>query len=132
MSVSIGVVSRREGTFIMNCRATGGTLTTSSFTGPGLGGGGLQLQAVGSIGRTGQNTYSVTNTLSGQSNGATYTCRAMNDVSSPEMTTVLAGIHTCIVYIALVLWQCYSLLGEVSKHICHVLTHEGLQSWLTC
>ena len=90
----------------MNCRATGGTLSTSSLTGPGLGGEGLQLQAVGSIGRTGQNTYSVTNTLSRQSNGAAYTCTAMNDVSSSEMTTVLAGIHTCLVYTVIILGQC--------------------------
>ena len=107
VSVSIGVVSGREGTFGVNCTATGGTLSTSSLTGPGLGGGGLQLQAEGSIGRTGQNTYSVTNdTLSRQRNGATYTCTAMNNVSSPEMTTVLAGIHTCLVYIVIILGQC--------------------------
>ena len=94
LSVSIGVVSRRDGTFRVTCRATGGTLSTSSLTGPGLGGGGLQLQAEGSIGRTGQNTYSVTSdTLSGQSNGDTYTCTAMNNVSSPEISTVLAGNH---------------------------------------
>ena len=93
LSLSIGVVSGREGTFNVTCRATGGTLSTSSLTGPGLGGGGLQLQAEGSIGRTGQNTYSVTSdTLSGQSNGDTYTCTAMNDVSSPENSTVVAGI----------------------------------------
>ena len=77
----------------MTCRATGGTLSTSSLTGPGLGGGGLQLQAEGSIGRTGQNTYSVTSdTLSGHSNGDTYTCTAMNNVSSPEIREVLKGI----------------------------------------
>ena len=78
----------------MTCTATGGTLSTSSLTGPGLGGGGLQLQEEGSIGRTGQNTYSVTSdTLSGQSNGDTYNCTAMNDVSSPENNTVLAGYN---------------------------------------
>ena len=93
VTVSIGVVSGREGTFRVTCRATGGTLSTSSLTGPGLGGGGLQLQAEGSIGRTGQNTYSMTSdTLSGQSNGDTYTCTAMNNVSSPQISTVLAGI----------------------------------------
>ena len=93
MSASIGVVSGREGTFIVTCRATGGTLSTSSLTGPGLVVGGLQLQAEGSIRRTGQNTYSVTSsTLSGQSNGDTYTCTGMNDVSSPEIREVLAGI----------------------------------------
>ena len=109
VSVSIEVVSGREGTFRVTCTATGGTLSTSSLTGPGLGGGGLQLQAEGSIGRTGQNTYSVTSdTLSGQSNGDTYTCTAMNNVSSPETSIVLEGTgssselicmheHTCIV-----------------------------------
>ena len=92
--VSIGVVSSREGTFRVTCTATGGTLSTSSLIGPGLGGGGLQLQAEGSIGRTGQNTYSVTSDiLSGQNNGDTYTCTAMNNVSSPENKTVLAGIY---------------------------------------
>ena len=91
--MSIGVVSGREGTFRVTCTAIGGTLSTSPFTGPGLGGGGLQLQEEGSIGRTGQNTYSVTSgTLSGQSNGDIYTCTAMNNVSSPESRTVLAGI----------------------------------------
>ena len=78
----------------MTCRATGGTLSTSSLTGPGLGGRDFQLQAEGSIGRTGQNTYSITvDTLSGHSNGDTYTCTAMNNVSSPENSTVLAGNH---------------------------------------
>ena len=96
LSVSIGVVSGREGTFRVTCTATGGTLSTSSLTGPGLGGGGLQLQTEGSIGRTGQNTYSVTSdTLSGHSNGDTYTCTAMNNVSSPETRELLAGIYMC-------------------------------------
>ena len=77
----------------MTCTATGGTLSTSSLTGPGLGGGGLQLQAKGSIGRTGQNTYSVTSgCLSEQSNGSIYTCTAINNVSSPAISAVLAGI----------------------------------------
>ena len=94
----------------MTCRATGGTLSTSSLTGPGLGGGGLQLEAEGSIGRTGQNTYSVTSdTLSGQSNGDTYTCIAMNDVSSPEPREVLAGIciHsiTVLTYIYIYIYE---------------------------
>ena len=104
VSVIIGVVSGREGTFGVTCRATGGTLSTSFLTGPGLGGDGLQLQGVMSIGRTGQNNYVATSgILSRQSNGSTYTCTAMNDVSSPEMTTVLAGIYTCLVYIVIIL-----------------------------
>ena len=103
--MSIGVLSGREGTlstFRVTCTATGGTLSTISLTGPGLGGGGLQLQAEGSIGRTGQNTYSVTSgTLSGQSNGDTYMCTAMNDVSSPEISAVLAGISGSITALSL-------------------------------
>ena len=97
ISVSIGVVSGREGTFRVTCTATGGTLSTSSLTGPGLGGGGLQLQAEeGSIGRTGQNTYSVTSDpLSRRSNGDTYTCTAMNDVNSPVISERLAGNPMC-------------------------------------
>ena len=93
-------MSRREGTFRVTCTASGGTLSTSSLTGPGLGGGGLQLQAEGSIGRTGKNTYSVTSgILSGQSNGDMYSCTAINSVSSLEISIVLAGtcIHTCII-----------------------------------
>ena len=93
VSASIGVVSGREGTFTVTCTATGGTLSTSSLTGSGLRDGDLQLQAEGSIGRTGQNTYSVTSdSLSGQSNGDTYTCRAMNNVSSPMSSVVLEGM----------------------------------------
>ena len=93
VSVSIGVVSGRAGTFRVTCTATGGTLSTSSLTGPGLGDVGLEVQAEGSIGRTGQNTYSVTSdTLSGQSNGDMYTCTATNDVSSPQSSTMLAGM----------------------------------------
>ena len=107
VSVIIGVTSEREGTFGVTCRATGGTLSNSSFTGPGLDSDGLQLQTVGSIGRTGQNIYTANSgILSRQSNGATYTCTAMNDVSSPENSTVLAGIHTCLVYIVIILGQC--------------------------
>ena len=94
VTVSIEVMSGREGTFTVTCTATGGTLSTGSLTGPGLGGGGLQLQAEGSIGRTGQNIYIVTSdTLSGQSNGDTYICTAMNDVSSPMSSVVLRGIY---------------------------------------
>ena len=91
--MSIGVMSGRERTFKVTCTATGATLSTSSLTGPGLGGGGLQLQAVGSIGRTGKNTYSVTSgTLLGQSNGDTYSCKVMrNNVSVTASSTVLTG-----------------------------------------
>ena len=78
----------------MTCTATGGTLSTSSLTGPGLDGD-LDLQAEGNIGRTGQNSYSVTSDIvSGQglSNGSNYTCTAINNVSSSEISAVLAGV----------------------------------------
>ena len=77
----------------MNCTASGGTVVSSSLTGPG--GVDLELQPEGSIGRTGQNTYSVTSgTLSGGSNGDTYQCTAAAAVSSPDLSdsAVLRGI----------------------------------------
>ena len=78
----------------MTCVANGGSVVSSSLTGPG--GVDLELQPVGSIGRTGQNTYSVTSgTLSGRSNGDTYQCTAAGEVSSPHASdsTVLRGMH---------------------------------------
>ena len=80
----------------MTCTASGGTVVSSSLTGPG--GVNLELQPLGSIGRTGQNTYSVTSgTLSGRSNGDTYQCTAAANLSSPDATdsdnTVLRGMH---------------------------------------
>ena len=69
----------------MNCTASGGTVVSSSITGPG--GVDLELQPVGSIGRTGQNTYSVTSgTRSGRSNGDTYQCTAAANLSSPHLS----------------------------------------------
>ena len=44
--------------FTVTCIASGGTVVSSSLTGPGVVD--LELQPVESIGRTGQNTYSVT------------------------------------------------------------------------
>ena len=81
----------------MTCTASGGTVVSSSLTGPG--GVDLVLQPVESIGRTGQNTYSVTSgTLSGRSNGDTYQCTAAANLFSPHPSdsTVLRGIHTHI------------------------------------
>ena len=81
----------------MTCTASSGTVVSSSLTGPG--GVALELQPVGSIGRTGQNTYSVTSgTLSGRSNGDTYQCTVAANLSSPHLSdsTVLRGIHLYI------------------------------------
>ena len=91
MDVAINVVLSRQRTFTVTCTASGGTVVSSSLTGPG----GVDL--VRSIGRTGQNTYSVTSgTLSGRSNGDTYQCTAAAAVSSPHLSDsiVLRGIHT--------------------------------------
>ena len=80
----------------MTCTASGGTVVSSSLTGPG--GVVLELQPVVSIGRTGQNTYSVTSgTLSGRSNGDTYQCIATANLYSPHPSdsTVLRGIIDC-------------------------------------
>ena len=77
----------------MTCTASGGTVVSSSLT--GLGGVNLELQPVGSIGRTGQNTYSVTSgTQSGRSNEDTYQCTAAADLSPPHLShsAVLRGI----------------------------------------
>ena len=107
VSVSIQVLSRREGTFRVTCTATGGTVLTSSFSGPG--GVDLVLQPVGTVGRTGQNTYSVTSgTISGRSNGDTYLCTATNGVSSPAPSdsAVLAGIvytMSCVSMVVVIL-----------------------------
>ena len=78
----------------MTCTASGGTVVSSSLTGPG--GVDLELQPVGSIGRTGQNTYSITSgALSGGSNGDTYLCTAAANLSSPHPSgsAVLRGMH---------------------------------------
>ena len=77
----------------MTCTASGGTVVSNSLTGPG--GVAHELQPVGSIGRTGQNTYSVpSDTLSGRSNGDTYQCTAAADLSPPHLSdsAVLRGI----------------------------------------
>ena len=83
----------------MTCTASGGTVVNSSLTGPG--GVDLALQPVGSIGRTGQNVYSVTSdTLSGRSNGDTYQCTAADNLSSPHPSgsAVLSGMHNYTYY----------------------------------
>ena len=100
VDVTINMLSSRQGTFTVTCTASGGTVASSSLTGPGED---LELLPVGSIGRTGQNTYSDTSgTLSRRSNGDTYLCTAGADLSSPHLSgsTVLRGIMqimcTCV------------------------------------
>ena len=100
VDVTINMVSSRQGTFTVTCTASGGTVVSSSLTGPG--GVDLELQPMGDIGRTGQNTYSVTSgTLSGRRNGDTYQCTVADEVSSPHPSdsTVLRGVLINTVHI---------------------------------
>ena len=90
--LSFEVVSARQGTYTVTCVATGGRLSSSSLTGPGLPSSGVTLQAVGSVGYTGQNAYIGTSTTFSHSVGAMYDCTARNDVSSPRTTLVITGI----------------------------------------
>ena len=95
VDITISVLSA---TLTVTCTASGGTVVGSSLTGPGEVD--LQLRPVGSIGRTGHNSYSVTSgTLSGRSDGDTYRCTATDKVSLPVPSdiTVLRGIHVYII-----------------------------------
>ena len=77
----------------MTCTASGGTVVSSSLTGPGVD---LELQPMGSIGRAGENFYSVTSgTLSGKSDGDSYQCTAAANLSPPYFSdsAVLRGMH---------------------------------------
>ena len=85
VAVTINVLSSRPGQFTVTCTASGGTVVSSSLTGPG--GIDLELQPFGSIGRTGQNVYSASSgILSGRSNGDTYQCTAAADLSPPHLS----------------------------------------------
>jgi len=91
VDVSIDVVSAREGTFTVTCTSSGGTVLSSSLTGPGdLD---LELQPVGTPQYRGQDTYSVTTgTLNGGSDGDTYNCTASNGV--PLSNPISSDIET--------------------------------------
>ena len=94
MDVTINVVSSRQGQFTVTCTASGGTVVSSSLTGPGVVD--LELQPLGSIERTGENTYSVTSgILSGRSDGDSYQCTAAANLSPPYLSdsAVLRGMH---------------------------------------
>ena len=82
VEVSIDVESVREGTFTVTCTSSGGTVLSSSLTGPG--GLDLELQPVGTPERRGQDTYSVTTGTRAGSDGDTYHCTASNGVPSPH------------------------------------------------
>ena len=95
VDVRIDVISARDGTYTVTCTTTGGTVLSGSLTGPaGLN---IPLQPVGTVNRTGQDSYSATtNNRSGGSDGDTYQCTASNGVSSPDASgsEVLRGSYT--------------------------------------
>ena len=94
VDVSIDVVSVREGTFRVTCTSSGGTVLSSSLTGPG--GLDLELQPVGTPQYRGQDTYSVTTGTRTGSDGDTYHCTASNGVPAsgevPSDSETLRGI----------------------------------------
>ena len=94
VEVCIDVVSAREGTFTVTCTSSGGTVLSSSLTGPG--GLDLELQPVGTPERRGQDTYSATTGTRTGSDGDTYYCIASNGVPSPhgQAAETLRGIYT--------------------------------------
>ena len=87
---TISVISRGDGTYTVNCTVTGGRLSSSSLTGPGLGSSGLSLPTMRASDR-GKNTYSRTSGTLSEDVGSVYTCTVMNDVSSPETSLTLTG-----------------------------------------
>ena len=100
VSLSIQQVSRRQRNYTVTCTASGGNVTgNSSLTGPGLPNNGLSLMALGTIGYTGENTYTVTSGILSNDVGSVYNCTALNNLSSPRKTLVLAGtqlhLSTC-------------------------------------
>ena len=93
-TISVRVVSRRNRTYTVTCTVTGGRLSSSSLTGPGLDSSGLSLQRQGSSSDRGQNTYSRTSGTLSDGVGSVYTCTVMNDVSSSETSLELDGINS--------------------------------------
>ena len=85
-------LTEEHDTIFVTCNATGGTLNTSSFTGPGVN---SDLQPVGSIGRTGQNTYRAVYeaNVTTASIGDEYYCNGSNEVSTSFVYFDLKGIH---------------------------------------
>ena len=83
-SVSIYVVSAREGTYTVICTTTGGTVLSGFITGPG-GVNIINFNPVGTQNYRGQDSYRAsTSTRTGGSDGDTYHCTAYNGVPSPD------------------------------------------------
>ena len=83
-SVSINVVSAREGTHTVTCTTTGGIVLSGSLTGPG-GVNIINFSPVGTLNYRGQDSYRAsTGTRTGGSDRDTYQCTATNGVPSPD------------------------------------------------
>ena len=89
--ISVRIVSRADRRYTVTCTVTGGRLSSSSLTGPGLSSSGLSLQRQGSSSDRGENTYSRTSGTLSEDVGSVYTCTVMNGMSSPETSLELAG-----------------------------------------
>ena len=93
-SVSINVVSAREGTHTVTCTTTGGTVLSGYLNGPG----GISItnfSPVGTLNYRGQDSYRAsTGTRTGGSDGAIYWCRATNGIPAPDgsSSATLRGI----------------------------------------
>ena len=90
VDVSIDVVSAREGTFRVTCTSSGGTVLSSSLTGPG--GLDLELQPVGAPLYMGQDTYHATTGTRTGNDGDTFHCTASNGV--PLSDPIASDIET--------------------------------------
>ena len=86
-----------EDTFSVTCTAIGGTVIASSFTGPGVN---SDLQPVGTVGRTGQNTYSaeIVSDISTASDGDVYYCTVTGGLSTITEQFNLQDTHALTTY----------------------------------
>ena len=94
-SVSINLLSAREGIYTVTCTTTGGTVLSGSLTGPGRVNI-INFSSVGTRNYRGQDSYRASiGTRTGGGDGDTYQCTATNGVPSPDGSgsTTLRG--TC-------------------------------------
>ena len=96
-SVSINVMSARQGSYTVTCTTTGGTVLFGSLTGPG-GVNIINFSPVGTRNYRGNDNYRAsTGTRTGGSDGDTYQCTATNQVPAPDgsgSATLRGTCHT--------------------------------------
>ena len=108
--------------YTITCTSTGGTVLTSSFTGPG-GESFAQLAAVGESRARGQDTYRSSVTKNNGSHGDTFHCMASNGASTDTKTYTLSGKHqqTFLCMLHVFIWF---FLELYSITICDSGTHS--------